>query len=43
MKRILLTLCLALFAGAVSLHAQNVFTVVYAESYDGFVNVRSQP
>lgn len=43
MKKILALLFFATFAIASTLQAQNIFTVVYAESDDGFVNVRSQP
>jgi len=43
MKRLLTLFFLTTFAIATSLQAQNVFTVVYATSDDGFVNVRSQP
>lgn len=43
MKKIFAFLFFSTFAIASTLQAQNIFTVVYAESDDGFVNVRSQP
>ena len=43
MKRFFTLFILALLTGTATLRAQNIFTVVYADSYDGFVNVRSQP
>ena len=43
MKRFLTLFFLVTFAITNSLQAQRVFTVVYATSDDGFVNVRSQP
>lgn len=41
MKKILVLLSLALICSAAN--AQNVFTVVYTTSDDGFLNVRSEP
>ena len=41
MKRLLVLLSLLLMCGA--LNAQDIFTVVYATSDDGFLNVRSEP
>lgn len=41
MKRIFLTLAICL--ASTTLWAQGIFTVVYATSDDGFVNVRSRP
>ena len=43
MKRIFTLFILTFLMGFATLRAQNVFTVVYADSYDGFVNIRSQP
>lgn len=43
MKKFFALLVFATFAAASAVQAQNVFTVVYATSDDGFVNVRSQP
>lgn len=42
MKKIF-SLTFGLLFACISLHAQNVFTVVHATSSDGFVNVRTAP